>query len=111
MPSVTAARRAASSEASSSELGLVDSVRVTARSTSCSFINEPAPRCSMADWVRLPTILWVLEITRSAPAARACSGSRSWKARWAPHASSTISGTPRSWAISASERTSATAPK
>ena len=65
----------------------------------------------MADWVRLPTILWVLEITRSAPAARACSGSRSWKARWAPQASSTISGTPRSWAISASERTSATAPK
>ena len=62
-----AGRRAASSEALSSELGLVDSTSVTQRSTTSSSIRSPSPRWIIADCVRLPTILWVLEITRSAP--------------------------------------------
>ena len=65
----------------------------------------------MADWVRLPTTLWMLEITRSAPWLRAGAGSSSWNARCAPQASSTTSGTPCEWATSASAATSATAPK
>ena len=40
-----------------------------------SLSPPPAPRCSIADCVRLPTILCVLEITRSAPATSACAGS------------------------------------
>ena len=101
-PSSAAKPRAASSDPSSSELGLVDSTSVTARSTACSS-SQPAasrPRCSIADCVRLPTILCVLDTTRSAPAASACSGSASWNARCAPHASSTTSGTPCSCATS-----------
>ena len=53
-PRVAASRRAASSEPSSSELGLVDSTSVTARSTTSSSIRSPAPRWTIADWVRLP---------------------------------------------------------
>ena len=64
--------------------------------------GSPSPRCSIADCVRLPTILCVLETTRSAPSESACSGSSSWKARCAPQASSTTSGTPCAWATSAS---------
>ena len=51
----------------SSELGLVDSISVTQRSTTSSSSRSPWPRWTIADWVRLPTILWVLETTRSAP--------------------------------------------
>ena len=65
----------------------------------------------MADWVRLPTILCVLDMTRSAPRLSASAGSSSWKARCAPQASSTTSGTPWLWATSTSPATSATAPK
>ena len=65
----------------------------------------------MADCVRLPTILWVLEITRSAPSASAWSGRSSWKARCAPQDSSTTSGTPCECATSSSAATSAIAPK
>jgi hypothetical protein len=94
------------------EVGLVDSTSVTARSTTSGSIPTGSrATCSIADWVRLPTILCVLEMTRSAPAASACSGSRSWNARCAPQASSTTSGTPRACATSARPRTSATAPK
>ena len=57
-----------------------------------SRLPAPGPRCSMADWVRLPTSLWVPDSTRSAPAAMACSGRASWKAKCEPQASSTISG-------------------
>ena len=90
----------------------MDSTRVTARSTTSGSIPTGSrATCSIADCVRLPTILWVLEMTRSAPADRACSGSRSWNARCAPQASSTTSGTPCAWAASAKPRTSATAPK
>ncbi len=102
---------AASSDAKSSELGLVDSVSVTVRSTMSASSREPLPRCSIADWPRLPTILCVLEITRSAPAASACSGRSSWNAMCAPQASSTTSGTSCACATSASPRTSAAEPK
>ena len=37
--------------------------------------NGPSPRCSIADWVRLPASLWVLEITMSAPRRSALTGS------------------------------------
>ena len=49
-------------------------------------------RWSIAAWVRLPTILWVEEITRSAPLEIASGGSSGWKRRCAPQASSTTSG-------------------
>ncbi len=65
----------------------------------------------MADWVSDPTILCVLDTTRSAPTESAWSGRSSWKAMCAPHDSSTTSGTPWEWATSASPATSATAPK
>ena len=74
-PRTAALRRAASSEPASSELGLVDSTSVTQRSTTSSSISSPCPRWTIADWVRLPTILWVLETTRSAPSDSACAGS------------------------------------
>ena len=66
-PATAACRRAASSEAVSRALGLVDSVRVTQRSTTSSSISSPWPRWRIADWVRLPTSLWTEERTRSAP--------------------------------------------
>ena len=56
----------------------------------------------MADWVRLPACLWVLETTRSAPGRERVPGSASLKARCAPHASSTTSGTPWACATRAS---------
>src|SRR3954462_5463856 len=65
----------------------------------------------MADCVKLPTTLCVLDTTRSAPSASACAGSSSENARCAPHASSTINGTPWACATSACPATSATAPK
>ena len=65
----------------------------------------------MADCVRLPTILWVEEITRSAPDSRALAGSSGENRRWAPQASSITSGTPCECATSASAATSAQAPK
>jgi hypothetical protein len=92
-----ARRRAASSEASSRLLGLVEVTSRSARSMAASSKRPPAPRCSMADCVRLPACLCVLEMTRSAPAASACCGSASQKARCAPHASSTTSATPWAW--------------
>ena len=67
-PWTAAWRRAASSEAVSSAFGLVDSTRVTQRSTTP--LVDPvvrSPRWRIADWVRLPTILWTEERTTSAP--------------------------------------------
>ena len=90
---------------------VVDSTSVTQRSTTPSSIRSPCPRWIIADWVRLPTTLWMLEITRSAPRLSAGAGSSSWKPRWAPQASSTTSGTPCACATSVSPATSATAPK
>jgi hypothetical protein len=74
-------RRAASSEPNSRLFGLVDSISVTHRSTTPSSIRSPCPRWIIADWVRLPTTLCVLEITRSAPRLSAGAGSSSWNAR------------------------------
>src|SRR3954452_13848637 len=65
----------------------------------------------MADCVKLPTTLCVLDTTRSPPSVSACAGSSSENARCAPHASSTSSGTPCACATSACPATSATAPK
>ena len=64
------ARRSAASSGSSTR-----SASRCGRRSSAS--RRSPPRWSIADWPRLPTILWVLEITRSAPAASACSGSAS----------------------------------
>ena len=101
-PAITAWRRAASSEAVRSAFGLVDSTRVTARSTIRSSTRSPAPRWRIADWVIEPTILWTEESTTSAPLSSAAVGSATEKCRWAPHDSSTTSGTPRACATSAS---------
>ena len=110
-PCTEARRRAASSEPESSALGLVDSTRLTQRSTTAASSRSPPPRWSIAAWVRLPTILWVEEVTRSAPQLSASGGRSGWKWRWAPQASSTTSGRPRSCATSARPATSAQAPK
>ncbi len=92
---------------------LVDCVIRTARCTSGSraSANGPSPRCSIADWVRLPPSLWVLETTRSAPSASGFCGSSGWKPKWAPQAASTMSGTPASCATRTKPATSETAPK
>ena len=76
-PWIASCRRALSSEASSSELGLVERTRRTQRETWSGSIRIPprAPTCSIADWVRLPTILCVEVSTASAPAATGDSGS------------------------------------
>ena len=110
-PSTATWRRAASSEPPSRPLGLVDSVRVTARSSRLGSTLPPTPRWRIADWVRLPTILWTEETITSAPLESALAGRRSEKRRCAPQASSQKSGTSRECATSASAATSATAPK
>ena len=74
-PWIASCRRALSSEASSSELGLVERTSRTQRATSSGSIRPPAATCSIADWVRLPTILCVEVSTASAPAATGDSGS------------------------------------
>ena len=90
-PAITFWRRAASREAVRSAFGLVDSTRVTDRSTMRpSIMSEP--RWRIADWVRLPPSLWTELRTTSAPQASALAGSSSEKARWAPQDSSTTSG-------------------
>ena len=92
----------------SSALGLVDSMQRHRRGRRLGRrCGRRSPTCRIADWVRLPTILWVEERTTSAPQSRALVGSASEKCRWAPQASSTTSGTSRSWATSASAATSA----
>ena len=68
-------RRAASSEAISSELGLVERTSRTARATASASIRPPAATCSIADWVRLPTILCVEASIASAPRRSGDSGS------------------------------------
>ncbi len=55
-------------------------------------------------------ILCTLTTHTSAPASIAQVGRSSWKGRWAPHASSTISGLPRSWHTSAIAAMSAQVP-
>ncbi len=75
MPCTAIWRRAASSEPVSRPLGLVVSTRLTQRSTIAASSRPPLPRWSIAAWVRLPTILWVEERTRSAPQESASGGS------------------------------------
>ena len=69
-----------SSDIISSELALVDCIDRNARLTSGSnrSAKGPSPRWSIADWVRLPPSLWVLEMTRSAPCDRAFPGTSGW---------------------------------
>ena len=65
---------------------------------------------SMADWVRLPTILWVEASIASAPSAIGEGGRRAWKPKWGPHEQSTISAAPAACATSAQPSTSAAMP-
>ena len=68
-------RRAASSDAKSSELGSsIDSL--TARATASTSMRPSRATWSMADWVRLPTILWVEESRASAPKLQGRRGER-----------------------------------
>ena len=70
-------RRAASSETISSELGLVERTSRTARPTASTSILPPVPTSSIADWVRLPTILCVEASIASAPSCSGDGGSAS----------------------------------
>jgi hypothetical protein len=56
-------------------------------------------------------ILWTLVTTRSAPASIPQAGRSGWNGRCAPHASSTISGTPSSWQTVATPAMSAQVPQ
>ena len=84
----------------------MDCIDRNARLTSGSSRSAkgPLPRWSIADWVRLPPSLWVLEMTRSAPCFRAFSGTSGWNPKWAAHAWSTTNSTSRAWATFASVR-------
>jgi hypothetical protein len=103
-------RRPASSEAISSELGLVDRTRRTARATAPVSIRPVGATWSIADWVRLPTILCVEVSITSAPSANADSGRPAWKPKCEPQALSTMSAAPAAWATSAQMATSAAMP-
>ena len=84
----------------------MDCIDRNARLTSGSSLSAkgPSPRWIIADWVRLPPSLWVLEMTKSAPCYRALSGTSGWNPKWAAHAWSTTNSTFRSWATLASVR-------
>ena len=69
-------RRAASSEAISSELGLVERTIRTARATAPMSTRPVGATISIADCVRLPTILCVEASIASAPSASGDAGSR-----------------------------------
>ncbi len=103
-------RRAASSEAISKELGLVERISLTARATAAWSTRRVPATSSIADWVRLPTILWVEASIASAPRASGERGRRAWKPKCEPHAASTINAAPAAWATSAQPATSAAIP-
>ena len=104
-------RRAASSEAVSSAFGLVDSTRVTERSTMLPSMRS-VPRWRIADWVRLPPSLWTELRTTSAPQARALRpAARQRSAGARPTTRRRRAGPRAAWATSASPAMSATAPK
>ena len=89
------------------EFGLVE--RTSARSAHLLRVDGPSrATCSIADWVRLPTILWV-EARASAPGQRRI-GQRGMKAEMEPHAQSTTSAAPAAWTTSAQPRMSAAIP-
>src|SRR5215207_6899751 len=104
-------RRAPSSEASSSEEGLVERSSRSARPTAPTSIRSPSPTCSIALWVNEPAILCVLVSIASALWDSAVGGSASWKPKCGPQDWSTTSGTPAACATSASAATSAAMPK
>ena len=90
----TSWRRAASSEAISSEDGDVLRTSRTARATASASMRPVGATCSIADWVSEPTILCVEVSTASAPCWSADGGRSGWKPKCEPHAWSTTSGTP-----------------
>ncbi len=109
-PCIASWRRAASSEAISSELGLVERTSRTVRAMRSGSIRPVSATWSIADWVSEPTILWVEVSTASAPWASADGGSAWWKPKCGPQAWSTTSAAPAAWATSAQPATSAAIP-
>ena len=109
-PWMTSWRRAASSEAISSDDGDVERTSRTARATASGSIRPVAATCSIADCVSDPTILCVHVSTASAPCCSALGGRSGWKPKCEPHDWSTTSGTPAAWQTSAQPATSAAMP-
>ena len=103
-------RRAASSDASRRELGLVDRMSRTIRATRSVSTRSVPARWSIADWVSEPTILCVEVSAASAPCCSAEGGTMRWKPKCGPHAWSTTSAAPAAWATSAQPATSAAMP-
>jgi hypothetical protein len=103
-------RRAASSDAMSSDEGLVDRSSRSARAIAPGSIRPLLPMCSIALCVSEPAILCVLVSIASAPWESAVGGSASLKPKCGPHDWSTTSGTPAAWAMSASGPMSAAMP-
>ena len=103
-------RRAPSSEASSSDDGLVERSSRSARATAPASTRPLCPTCSIALWVSEPAILCVLVSIASAPCDSAVGGRLSLKPKCGPHDWSTTSGTPARCATSAQPATSAAIP-
>ena len=109
-PWITSCRRAASSEAISSDDGEVLRVSRTARATASGSMRPVGATCSIADWVSEPTILCVEVSTASAPCWSADGGRSGWKPKCEPHDWSTTSGTPAAAQTAAQPATSAAIP-
>jgi hypothetical protein len=109
-PWMTSWRRAASSEAISSEDGDVLRTSRTARATASGSMRPVGATCSIADCVSEPTILCVEVSTASAPCWSADGGRSGWNPKCEPHDWSTTSGTPAACATSAQPATSAAIP-
>ena len=109
-PWMTSWRRAASSDAISSDEGDVQRTSRTARATASGSTRPVGATCSIADCVSEPTILCVEVSTASAPCWSALGGRSGWKPKCEPHDWSTISGRPAAWATSAQPATSAAIP-
>ena len=104
-------RRAPSSDASSSDDGLVERSSRSARPIAPASISSLSPTCSIALCVSEPAILCVLVSIASPPCDSAVGGSASWKPKCGPHDWSTTSGTPAACATSAMPAMSAAIPK
>ena len=109
-PWITSCRRAASSEAISSEDGDVLRVSRIARATASGSMRPVGATWSIADWVSEPTILCVEVRTASAPCCSADGGRSGWKPKCEPHDWSTTSGTPAAAQTAAQPATSAAIP-
>ncbi len=109
-PCTTSWRRAASSDAMSSEDCDVERTRRTMRASRSVSTRPVGATCSSADCVREPTILCVEVSTASAPCCRADGGSAGWKPKCGPQAWSTTSAAPAAWQTSAQPATSAAIP-